>query len=78
MSLSQEQLEVLDSCPGLKALKPWIVAIDESVNPQSNNNGVGDEDETGDEEEDEENYNVELTVTDGENPIEGASVEYGE
>lgn len=34
MSLSEEQLRALESCPGLKALKPWFIAMDEIAGPK--------------------------------------------
>lgn len=36
MSLSDEQLEMLNSCPALKALKPWIISMDQGTAPQQN------------------------------------------
>lgn len=35
MSLTEEQLRLLDSCPALKGLKDWFIGVDTAVNPSN-------------------------------------------
>lgn len=68
MVLTKEQLQLIDSCPPLSALKEWIIAVDESITPE-------DEDDL---EPEPTSYDVTITVDDGSDGISGASVVIGE
>lgn len=42
MTLTNDQLRLIDSCPALAGLKDWIIAVDSSVNSTTTTPSTGD------------------------------------